>query len=812
MPDLSSADAKSVTAIGGKTNTPMPHESACKHVSGQAIYVDDYPPTRDQLFAYIGYSTIAKGRISSIDLSAVHQAEGVVDVITATDIPGDPYIGVIIPDEPLLAKDSVEYIGQSIFAVAATSYDLARKAVKLAKIEYAADVPILTIDDALDAENFIIPANIMNRGNVDAALEKVPNIIKGERYLKGQEHFYIEGQTSKAVPAEDGGVTLYPASQHANEIQKFAARILGIPMHLVTVEIRRMGGAFGGKEASASPLACLAALFAVRTQRAVSLRLARQDDMIMTGKRHDFQTSYRVGFDDAGQILAAEFTLSAKCGYSADLSPAVLERAMLSIDNAYYINDIRVIGNFCKTNTCSSTAFRGFGTPQAMVTIEGILDEIACKLGKDRLQVRRLNFYGGEERNTTHYQQKVEHNILPEIVDELEKEAQYQQRSEEIVHFNAHNRFVKKGIALTPLKYGVGYPIQFMNQAGALIHIYTDGSIHLNHGGTEMGQGILTKISQIVAEELQVDVNNIFSSSMRTDKVPNAMPSSGSFTTDLNGMAALNAARNLKTRLIDFAAEQFNVAKEDVVFINGEVHVGDTTLSFQEFVLLAHFNRIPLSSTGYFRTPKVHWDMEASVGRPYFYYVFGAAISEVIIDVFTGEYKVLRVDILHDVGRSLNQGIDMGQVEGGFIQGMGWLTTEELTWDDEGNLLSNNPSNYKIPTAGDVPAIFNARLLTGVRNLEETPFYSKAVGEPPLCLSISVWAALRHGISSIADYKILPRLEVPATPERVLWAIEAVKEPSACKEPSAYKEPSAFIKLSTFKEPITDNKSYCDKA
>ena len=776
MLDRSAAATSLTVSITGQTHSAIPHESAHKHVSGRANFVDDYPPTRDQLFAYIGYSAIAKGKIESIDLSDVRQAEGVVDVITAADIPGDPYIGVIIPDEPLLAKNSVEYIGQSIFAVAATSYELARKAVKLAKIEYAPEVPILTIEEALDAENFIIPANIMSRGNAAEAIENAPNIISGKRYLKGQEHFYIEGQTSRAVPAEDGGVSIYPSSQHANEIQKFAARILDIPMHLVTVEIRRMGGAFGGKEVSASPLACLAALFAVRTQRAVSLRLAREADMIMTSKRHEFQTNYRVGFDDAGQILGAEFTLSARCGYSADLSPAVVERAMLSIDNAYYINDIRVVGNFCKTNTCTSTAFRGFGTPQAMVTIEGIMDDIACKLGKDRLQVRRLNFYGGEKRNTTHYQQKVEHNILPEIVDELEQEAQYFQRSEAIRNFNRQNQFLKKGIALTPLKYGVGYPIQFMNQAGALIHIYTDGSIHLNHGGTEMGQGLLTKISQIVAEELHVDVSNIFSSSMRTDKVPNAMPTSGSFSTDLNGMAALNAARILKTRLIDFAAEQFDVAKEDVVFLNGEVHAGDTRFSFQEFVLLAHLNRISLSSTGYFRTPKVHWDMEASIGRPYFYYVFGAAISEVIIDVFTGEYKVLRVDILHDVGRSLNPGIDMGQVEGGFIQGMGWLTTEELAWDDEGNLLSKNPSTYKIPTASDIPPVFNARLLSGVRNLEETPFYSKAVGEPPLCLSISVWCALRHGISSIADYKILPRLDVPATPERVLWEIESAKE------------------------------------
>ena len=561
-------------------------------------------------------------------------------------------------------------------------------------------------------------------------------------------------------------------------------------MHLVTVEIRRMGGAFGGKEAAASPLACLAALLARRTMRAVSLRLAREDDMVMTGKRHDFKTSYRVGFDDDGKILGADITLSGRCGYSADLSPAVIERAMLSIDNAYYINDIRVTGNFCKTNTCSSTAFRGFGTPQALVTIEGIMDDIACQLGKDRMEIRRLNFYGIEERNTTHYGQKVEQNILPEIIEELEKDANYYERCEAVVDFNSQNKFLKKGIALTPLKYGVGYPLQFMNQAGALIHIYTDGSIHLNHGGTEMGQGLLTKIAQIVAEELQVDVNTIISSSMRTDKVPNAMPSSGSFTTDLNGMAALNAARSLKNRLIDFAADHFKVAKEEVIFQANAIHAGENTLSFQELVLLAHFNRISLSSTGFFRTPKVHWDMEASVGRPYFYYVFGAAISEVIIDVFTGEHKVLRVDLLHDVGRSINPGIDMGQIEGGFIQGMGWLTSEELEWNEEGKLLSSNPSTYKIPTAGDVPPVFNARILTGVRNLEETPFYSKAVGEPPLCLSISVWAALRNAIASIADYKKLPRLDVPATPECVLNAIEHIRK-TVVEEKSDRREMAA---------------------
>jgi len=759
--------------IKGGVGTKRKHDSAEKHVSGEAVYIDDRPELANQLHAAIGQSTIAHGLIKKLDLSAVRAAEGVVGVITADDVPGHLDIGPVFPGDPVLAKDRVEFVGQAIFAVAATSHDLARRAAKLAKVEYEELTPVLSVKDALAQENFVRPTHTQQRGDAASAIAKAPHQLEGELSIGGQEHFYLESQISSAEPTEDGGMNIYTSSQHPSEVQKLVAEVLGIPFNLVTVDMRRMGGGFGGKETNAAPWACVAALLANKTNQPVKLRLSRSDDMVLTGKRHPFENSYRVGFDERGQIKGIEITVNGNCGYSPDLSDAIVDRAMFHSDNAYFLDQAKVVGNRCKTNTVSHTAFRGFGGPQGMMTIECVMDDIARHLGKDPLEVRKINLYGKDERNVTHYHQTVEHNILPDLIERLEQSADYQRRREEILTFNAQNKVLKKGIALTPVKFGISFTVQHLNQAGALIHIYTDGSIHLNHGGTEMGQGLFTKVAQVVAEEFQVDIDTINVSATRTDKVPNTSPTAASSGTDLNGKAAQNAARTIKARLINFASKHFEVDPAEIRFANNQVVIGKHLMSFGEFSQLAYVNRISLSSTGYYKTPKIYYDRDSASGRPFFYFANGASVSEVIVDTLTGEYKVLRTDILHDVGASLNPAIDIGQIEGGFVQGMGWLTTEELKWDDKGRLLTTGPATYKIPAIADMPEVFNVELMPDEPNREATIYNSKAVGEPPLMLAMSVWSALRDAVSSLSDYRISPPMDTPATPERVLQAIEA---------------------------------------
>jgi xanthine dehydrogenase large subunit len=593
--------------------------------------------------------------------------------------------------------------------------------------------------------------------------------------IGGQEHFYLEGQVSTAEPTEDGGMTIYSSSQHPTEVQKLVAEVLSIPFNLVTVDIRRMGGGFGGKETQAAPWACVAALLAHHTQKPVKLRLGRADDMLLTGKRHPFETNYEIGFDEEGLIKGIEIEVSGNCGISPDLSDAIVDRAMFHADNAYYLDQATITGHRCKTNTVSNTAFRGFGGPQGMLVIEGAMDDIARYLNKDPLAVRKLNLYQKQQRNITHYHQTVEHNNLQEIIEKLELSSDYTERRRQIREFNKHNPIVKKGIALTPVKFGISFTVQHLNQAGALIHIYTDGSIHLNHGGTEMGQGLFVKVAQIVAQEFSVDVRTVNVSSTRTDKVPNTSPTAASSGTDINGKAAQNAAQIIKSRLLNFASEHFEVEVASIEFSNGQVLVGEQTLSFAELVQLAYMNRVSLSSTGFYKTPKIHYDRETASGRPFFYFANGAAVSEVMIDTLTGEYKVSRVDILHDVGTSLNPDIDLGQIEGGFIQGMGWLTTEELSWNSDGKMQTIGPATYKIPAISDTPEIFNVALLADEPNREPTIYHSKAVGEPPFMLAISVWSALRDAVASISDYKVSPTLNTPATPERVLNAVTHIK-------------------------------------
>ncbi|GGA72811.1 xanthine dehydrogenase molybdopterin binding subunit [Neiella marina] len=756
----------SINGVGSS----LQHESAIKHVTGRAQYIDDLPQSNQLLHVATGKSSQAHAKITAINLDAVRKAPGVVDVIVQADIPGHVDVGPVYGGDPLLAGDTVVFVGQPIFAVAATSFEAAQRAVRLANIDYQPLPPILTIDDALNAESFVLPPHQHLQGDPDAAIDAAPHQIEGEIYVRGQEHFYLEGQISQAWPNEDGGIHVISSTQHPTEIQKLVAEVLALPLHQVVAEVRRMGGGFGGKESQAAPLACMAALFASRQQRPVRYRMPRQDDMIQTGKRHDFKNRWRAGFNDDGRLLGVDMLLAGKCGCSPDLSEGIVDRAMFHASNAYSFNSARVVGVRCKTNTVSNTAFRGFGGPKGMMAAETLMDDVARALGKDPLDVRLINLYQPGQ-DITPYGQQVSQHVLPDLMRKLADDADYRSRRQSITEFNQQSPFVKKGLALTPVQFGISFTAKHLNQAGALLHIYTDGTMLISHGGTEMGQGLYTKIQQIVATAFDVPVSMVKVSSTRTDKVPNTSPTAASSGTDLNGMAALDACNQIKKRLAQFAAGHFNIADYELQYHKGSISAGDQQMSFAEFIQLAYMNRISLAASGFYRTPKIHYDKKTGQGQPFFYYANGAAVAEVCIDVLTGEYKVERVDILHDVGKSLNPAIDIGQIEGGFVQGMGWLTTEELLWDDQGQILSNSPANYKIPTAFDVPYQFNVALYPQ-DNKVDTIHLSKAVGEPPLMLGIAVWAALRDAISSTTDYRFSPRLDTPATPERVYWALQ----------------------------------------
>lgn len=771
------ASGNTAIQTSSATGVARKHESATKHVSGEAIYVDDMLEPRGTLFGAVGYSPIAKGRITSLDLSAVRQAEGVVDVLQLEDIPGHTDIGAVFGGDPILTSDEIKYQGQPIFAVVAQSELQARRAVKQAKIEFAEQTPTLDVVEALNTQQFVRPSHFMTHGDAKTALGNAPKRLKAEQHVGGQEHFYLEGQVALVVPAEDGGMLVYSSTQHPSEVQKLVAEVLDVPANRITVDMRRMGGGFGGKESQAAAWACMAAVLVSKTKRPVKLRLPRTDDMTMTGKRHPFYNAYDIGFDKDGLIQAADIMVAGNCGHSADLSDAIVDRAMFHADNAYYLANVSIAGHRCMTNTVSHTAFRGFGGPQGMMIIERAMDDIARAVGKDPLDVRKLNLYGGAGRDTTPYHQAVEHNVLNELIEQLELSSDYRARRSDINEWNKNSRILKRGLALTPVKFGISFTLQHLNQAGALIHIYTDGSIQVNHGGTEMGQGLHTKIIQIVAEALAIDANEIQITATRTDKVPNTSPTAASSGTDLNGQAAKNAALTLKQRMCECVAEHKQCDLDTVHFADGRVYWGDQSesMSFTDAALFAYENRVSLSATGYYKTPKIWYDRDNAKGRPFFYFANGAAVSEVIVDTLTGEYRVVGVDILHDVGRSLNPAVDLGQIEGGFIQGMGWLTTEELKWNDQGALISNGPATYKIPAISDTPERFNVALFER-DNDEETVYHSKAVGEPPFMLAISVWSALRDAISSLSDYAISPPLDTPATPERMLNAIEATRQ------------------------------------
>ncbi|MAD44787.1 MAG: xanthine dehydrogenase molybdopterin binding subunit [Oceanospirillaceae bacterium] len=757
----------------GKSGKELAHESAEKHVLGTAVYIDDMPEIAGTLHAVAGKSTINCGVITKLDLSGVWASPGVVDVITVNDVPGDIDISPAFTGDLILADGRIEFYGQAIFAVVAETFEQAKRAVQAAVIEYTQEEPILTVKEALKRDSFVNPTHTMTEGDVESALQGADNTLAGEMYVRGQEQFYLETQISYAIPGEDGSIKVLCSTQHPSEVQKLVAEVLDVPVNHVQAEVRRMGGGFGGKETQAAQWACLAAVFAARLNRPVKMRLDRQDDMVLTGKRHDFLNRYKIGFDNDGRIQGADIELASFCGYSADLSDSITDRAMFHVDNAYNLHDCRVIGHRCRTNTVSNTAFRGFGGPQGMILAEYMLDDIARKVGKDPLDVRKLNYY--QEGEHTHYGQPIEDYYLPELIETLEKNCDYRQRRADIEAFNKTSQWKKRGLALTPVRFGISFTTTFLNQAGALIHIYTDGSIHLNHGGTEMGQGLYTKVAQVVANEFAVDIDMVRVSATTTDKVPNTSATAASSGSDLNGKAAQNACITLKKRLVDFAVDYFKVSADDVRFENNHIVVTGSDgkedwVSFAEFVNLAYVNRVSLSTTGFYKTPDIHYDPKAERGKPFLYYAFGATCAEVEIDTLTGEYKILRADILHDVGNSLNPAIDIGQVEGAFVQGTGWLTSEELLWDDQGRLSSASAATYKIPTSVDIPEVFNVALYDRPA-AADTIYHSKAVGEPPLMHGIAVFCALRDAVSSVAGYQFNPQLDTPATPERILNAV-----------------------------------------
>ncbi|MEI6000149.1 xanthine dehydrogenase molybdopterin binding subunit [Paraburkholderia bengalensis] len=770
-------DAKELAEFT-QVHVSRPHESAHLHVSGRATYTDDIPEIAGTLHAALGLSPKAHAKILSMSFDKVRATPGVVAVFTAGDIPGHNDCAPIVKgDDPILADGVVQYVGQPMFIVVATSHDAARLGARRADIEFEELPAVLTAQQARAANQSVIPPMRLARGDAATKLAHATHRDAGEMLLGGQEQFYLEGQISYAVPKDDDGMHVWCSTQHPTEMQHLVAHVLGVHSHNVLVECRRMGGGFGGKESQSGLFACCASLAAWKLLCPVKLRPDRDDDMMVTGKRHDFHYTYDVGYDDDGLIEGVSVDMTSRCGFSADLSGPVMTRAVCHFDNAYFLSDVAIDGFCGKTNTQSNTAFRGFGGPQGAFAIEYIIDDIARSLGKDSLDVRRRNLYGKTERNQTPYGQIVEDNVIHELIDELEATSDYRRRRAEVLEFNRNNEVLKKGLALTPCKFGIAFNVTHFNQAGALVHIYTDGSVLVNHGGTEMGQGLNTKVAQVVAHELGVSFGRVRVTATDTSKVANTSATAASTGSDLNGKAAQDAARQLRERLSVFAAEKFGageVTASQVRFAGDCVLVGDAILPFEEVIAKAYLARVQLWSDGFYATPRLYWDQAKLQGRPFFYYSYGAAVSEVVIDTLTGEMRVLRADALHDVGASLNPAIDVGQVEGGFIQGMGWLTTEELWWNAGGKLMTHAPSTYKIPTVNDTPPDFRVRLFKN-RNAEDSIHRSKATGEPPLLLPFSVFFAIRDAVAAVGDYKVNPPLNAPATAEEILKAVRAVR-------------------------------------
>ncbi|MAU43559.1 MAG: xanthine dehydrogenase molybdopterin binding subunit [Yangia sp.] len=812
---------------------PLPHDAAPLHVTGRARYIDDIPVPPGCLHLAFGLSEIAAGRISEIDLSEVRRAPGVVRVWEAKDLPSDCDCSPSLGDEPMLSGATVHYVGQPVFLVAATSHLAARKAVRKAVIRYQERDPVFTVDEAMAADaRFEEGPRIWEKGDAARAMETAPHVVTGTLEMGGQEHFYLEGQAALVFPQENGDLLVHSSTQHPTEIQHKVAHALHKPMHAVRVETRRMGGGFGGKESQGNALAVACAVAADATGRPAKMRYDRDDDMTITGKRHDFRITYEAGFDETGRLLAVDFVHYTRCGWAQDLSLPVADRAMLHSDNAYDVPSLRVESHRLRTNTQSATAYRGFGGPQGMLGIERVLDHVAHALGRDPLEVRRVNYYadrtgdgpaegpdgglsaprapaarppedisghwkgaaaeedltsrGAEDAvvpgdppvapagvQSTHYGQPVEDFILGALTDRLAESCDYAARREAVAAWNAETPLLKRGLALTPVKFGISFTLTHLNQAGALVHVYQDGSVALNHGGTEMGQGLFQKVAQVAAARFGIPLERVRITATDTAKVPNTSATAASSGSDLNGMAVQAACDTLRGRMAEHLAGLYQAKPSEVVFADGAVQVGDERLSFEDAAKLCYEGRVSLSATGFYKTPKVDWDRIRGQGRPFFYFAYGAACTEVVLDTLTGEYRILRTDILHDCGASLNPALDIGQIEGGYVQGAGWLTTEELVWDDKGRLRTHAPSTYKIPACSDRPEVFNVALWDG-RNTEETIYRSKAVGEPPFMLGISAFLALSDAVAACGE--AYPELDAPATPERLLMAIRKVQD------------------------------------
>ncbi|HIP23260.1 MAG TPA: xanthine dehydrogenase molybdopterin binding subunit [Rhodobacteraceae bacterium] len=740
----------------------IPHDSGPAHVNGAARYVDDYPMPANCVHLAFGISEKAHADFT-LELAAVQAAEGVIDVLVASDLPGENDVSPSAHDEPMLAVDTVHYVGQPLFLVVADSHLNARRAARLGKVSYAEKTPLVTIDQAMAAGSTFGDPLTFAIGDADAAMAAAPHTVSGSFELGGQEHFYLEGQAAYALP-EEGDVRVVSSTQHPTEIQHKVAEALDKPFHAVRVETRRMGGGFGGKESQGNALAVSCAVVALRLNRPAKMRYDRDDDMVITGKRHDFRIKYEAGFGADGKIESVIFEHFVKCGWALDLSHPVADRAMLHADNAYHLPNARILSHRLKTNTQSNTAYRGFGGPQGIVGIERVIEDIADALGLDPLAVRQANFYASKG-DLTPYHMEVEDSISTELVAQLAETSSYAARRAEIAEFNAGSPIIKRGLSLVPVKFGISFTLTFLNQAGALVHVYADGSVQLNHGGTEMGQGLNTKVAQVAAQVFGLGVEAVKITATDTGKVPNTSATAASSGADLNGMACKDACDKIKARLVAFAAEKWG---GEAVFADGQVQVGERSMSFAELVSAAYMARVSLSATGFYKTPKLQWDRLKGKGRPFLYFAYGASVSEVELDTLTGENRILRTDILHDVGNSLNPALDIGQVEGAFVQGAGWLTIEELRWAEDGRLLTAAPATYKIPCASDAPDELNVALWDGA-NLEKTIYRSKAVGEPPFVHGMSVLMALRDAVKAAGGDT---SFDAPATAERLLMALQ----------------------------------------
>ena len=751
------------------------HDSGAKHVSGFAEYTDDIGEPLNTHYGAIGWSKKAHAIIKKIDLKSVINSEGVISVVTLMDIPGRNDVGPVFDGDPIFPKNKVEYYGQPLFAVAATSTVLARKAVLKAKVYYKELKPIVTIDEALKKNNLLFKPRLIKKGNPSKKINNSKNKIRGNFTTGSQEHFYLEGQVCLVIPREDNSYTVYSSTQHPSETQQIIAKMLKQKSNSINVIVRRIGGGFGGKETNFLTSA-ICSLLSYKTKKPIKLRLDRDDDIIITGKRHDFYSDYEVGFDDNGRINGLKLKLASRCGMSPDLSVAINERALLHIDNSYYLSDIEIKNYLCKTNTSSSTAFRGFGGNQGMMAIENIIDNISRYLKKDPSEIRKINFYGKKSRNITHYGMKINDNVINEIYDDLKIKSNYKERYDVIKKFNKNNKFKKKGIAITPVKFGISFTTIHLNQAGALVHVYTDGSIQMNHGGIEMGQGTHTKIAQLVSNSFGLPYERVQISSTNTSKVPNTSASAASSTTDLNGAATLNAVSKIKSNLNNFIKKKYNIlSKIEPSYKNGNIYIGNRVFNFDQIIKEAYLSRISLSSSGFYSTPKINFNKKTFKGRPFYYFCYGSAVTEVTIDTLTGESVLERVDILHDAGNAINPALENGQIEGGFVQGQGWLTMEEVVWDKLGKIKTFSPSTYKIPAITDIPKKFNVEIFKKGKNIEKVVNKAKTTGEPPLMLAMSVFFAIKDAIASISNYEKVPDIDAPATPEKILLSIKKLK-------------------------------------